>query len=124
MSPFQLILNISMLWLVTGTNAQEQQQCLNDNDFREAGKPKVTCQYIRKNERRRQEKCKLTDVRASCPQACGLCCEDEKSFKFKTRDGSDDYKDRKSCWWLSKKKKRQDLYCGTYNSGRMVKDAW
>ncbi len=116
----RLILNISLLWLMKHTiTANAQSGCLNDNDFHMAGKPKLTCQYIRKDEGRRQEKCKLADVRAACPQACGLCCEDEKTFMFKSYDDKD-----RNCWWLSKKERRKNLYCGTYNSGRMVKDAW
>jgi len=71
--------------------------CVNNRDYRFGGNMKQSCSWIRNNEDQRQEYCSLyADVGAACPQACGLCCEDDLEYRFQTEKGG-----LKSCAWLA-----------------------
>jgi len=45
---------------------------------------KKTCQWIQTpgKEKRRQKLCLYDDVRAACPNTCGLCCGDDPETEF------------------------------------------
>ena len=55
-------------------------KCTNSGSFKIEG---FSCMQIRNKEDRRAAYCKLASVSSSCPQACGLCCEDDPDFTFK-----------------------------------------
>ena len=106
-------------------SVQEGQQCMNDLNFiiqHQGTKSMVslTCKQIRNQvEGNRIELCKKDDVRKSCPQACGLCCEDDSTYKFQTNHDPAD----KNCAWLSDKQIRPVTHCEEKNSsGQSVSD--
>jgi hypothetical protein len=91
--------------------------CLNNptyfyNDEKEHG-----CQWIRKEESRRTSLCLESDVRIQCPQACGICCEDNSEYELINNLGK-----AKGCNWLGTKIRRQLKYCDTYNNKEMVRN--
>ena len=59
----------------------------------------ITCKFITKNNKRRETRrnkwCK-GDVLAKCRQACGVCCGDDDTFKFKT------FKGKRGCGFLTR----------------------
>lgn len=97
--------------------------CEDNINFRYQNNPKQSCNSIRLiNEEKRTEYCSLNDeVRNACPQACGLCCEDNDDYTFLTNKGT-----KASCAWLTEKEKdhRPGKYCNTYSSGSMVRNQW
>ncbi len=65
-------------------------------------------------------------LRKKCLKTCGLCCEDNADFKFKSVNHKTGEKTRRSCNWLTKgdaSKRRLD-YCGKSFGGTKIKDAW
>ena len=93
--------------------------CINDRNYRFGGDVKQSCIWIRNNEEKRQELCSLhADVREACPQACGICCENDSEYTFQIED-----EEVRTCEWLARKQKLQKNYCGTYSSGSMVRNA-
>ncbi len=85
--------------------------CLNDQDYKynDGGKLRP-CSNIRINEARRQTLCLLDEVIDSCPQTCGVCCEDDPDFEFPL-DNLDKTQD---CAWitLNNVDTRRERYCG------------
>ena len=67
----------------------DSDTCYNDNNFTVGDK---TCRWIGKaNETIRQEHCVQNEVKTHCPQACGSCCKDDRTFAFNFT---------KNCNWL------------------------
>ena len=56
------------------------------------------CRTIRQREKHRISFCLEDEVRENCPQTCGICCEDDPTYKFETTYGDD-----KDCDWLARK---------------------
>jgi len=103
--------------------------CINNDDFF-FNDEKETCQWIRFKESRRSQFCQYQTVRVNCPLSCGLCCEDDASYKFTAKFGKKDK--TKDCEWLGKKKKRQEKWCNEkddgdelneWQNGKMIRDA-
>ena len=84
--------------------------CSNNPKFLYNDERKHGCQWIRKVESRRTSLCLEADVRSQCPQACGICCEDNPEYELINNLGKS-----KDCNWLGKKIRRQLKYCDTYN---------
>ena len=57
------------------------------------------------------------DVEDACPQACGVCCENDVDYSFDVNAVSRD------CAWVSSTIDLQTTYCGTFENGKMVPDA-
>ena len=87
--------------------------CANDPSFSYVF-PERTCKWIRNKESRRREFCEEPVVLAKCPQACGLCCNDDPSYKFGNN---------KDCAWIRKNPSGPDQYCNIRANKRMVRDA-
>merc|ERR1712008_390880 len=66
------------------TAAPTTDECFNDLSFAFKDQAKKTCQWIQTpgKEKRRQKLCLYDDVRAACPNTCGLCCGDDPETEF------------------------------------------
>ncbi len=102
---------IALFWAPT---ALSQDPCLNDQDYKyEDGEKMRSCANIRLKEERRTALCQKEEVRESCPQTCGICCEDDPDFMFplKKKLGTE-----QDCAWITKNEKNQatrvENYCG------------
>jgi hypothetical protein len=91
--------------------------CLNDSAFIYKGKEKKTCRWIRWKEARRTSLCTKSEVRLSCPQTCGLCCEDDPYYLFNVNRHLS-----LNCKSIKKKTTNLTDTCNTFNNGRMVRD--
>jgi len=98
------------------------QVCKNDHDFRIPSNGK-SCAWVRWNEDRRQLLC-TTDatVRATCPQSCGDCCEDEPDYRFFNNPESVP-DNGKSCAWITDKISQRKKWCEHFDSEINVKEA-
>ena len=65
-----------------------------------------SCAWIGSKESRCLKNCVQTRVRANCPTSCGLCCEDNRNYLFKSENGS-----MKGCDWIKKQPSRISKYC-------------
>jgi len=93
-------------------------ECLNDEDFRADYRPKTSCLWVRYEESRRQLYCADVVVSEACPQACGVCCEDDESYEF--TDGSGKLK---NCNWIGKATDRPTKWCNRERENKLVKEA-
>lgn len=75
-----------------------------------------TCQKIALSDDRLQV-CTNSEVERNCPIACGVCCEDDETYLFRTNSGK-----IKSCAWIAKDTQRLK-YCNDFRSGKMVRVA-
>ena len=91
--------------------------CLNNPDYLYNDEKDHDCQWIRNEESRRTRLCLESDVRTQCPQACGICCEDNSEYELINNLGNP-----KDCNWLGTKIRRQLKYCDTYNNKEMVRN--
>jgi len=92
---------------ITCRNCQDKYACINDISFKvDTGNGKKSCAWIGYNEVRRLTWCPQRNVRKNCPTTCGLCCENDRKFAFKTELNT-----MKSCAWISKKISRINKYC-------------
>jgi len=73
-------------------------QCLNDFDYvsNVLGNPDADCQWIGWRENRRNNYCVYEEVHQYCPQICGDCCEDDRTYKYKVPGVGE-----KHCWYLT-----------------------
>lgn len=84
------------------------------------------CKWFRFKEFRRQEFCTEQKVRDNCPQACGLCCEDDPDYTFALSQQTNTIVD---CAWITKNPSRISVrrknYCDPSVSygGRTIRDA-
>jgi hypothetical protein len=91
--------------------------CKNNPDWKWFNSPKVDCKWIRNKEERRKDFCtRNAEVPRECPQACGVCCEDDEDYAV-------DRKKTQTCAWIKEKGWRREKYCPLYKNGRNVKDA-
>ena len=102
--------------VIQGSQAPEGN-CINKKDFEFKNH---SCVSIRKDEKKRQSMCQRQKVRKACPQSCGLCCENDPDYVFKTPHGEPKEKD---CTWIESRKTRAMTHCDNYKNGRMIKDA-
>lgn len=75
-------------------------------DFRVGGKSKKNCYWVTYKPKRRIKVCKKDDVPGACPISCGLCCENDADFTFKTKN-----KVVKDCQWIQNQYERRREYC-------------
>lgn len=103
--------------------SNKQEVCLNNPNFHLPWQTDQNCRWIRWKEDRRLLYCQSEVVRENCPQACGLCCDDDPAFSFKTANVGD-----VTCEWISINKKKWDVrvenYCDKYlnDIDRTVRD--
>jgi len=93
-------------------------ECLNDEDFRADYRPKTSCLWVRYEESRRQLYCADVVVSEACPQACGVCCEDDESYEFTKGKGK-----LKNCNWIGKATDRPTKWCNRERENKLVKEA-
>jgi len=72
--------------------------CLQNPATMFDGKKKRDCAWLTYSKKRLKNKCKKLKTIRNCPSSCGLCCADDKSFKFKTPNGL-----LQNCAWIAKK---------------------
>ena len=89
--------------------------CLNDHSFLYNGTV-TTCQWVRWKEGRRQHLCRVQSIRDHCPQSCGLCCEDDDTYKFRDKSSM-----MRNCSWIATTSELQ--YCNQFKNSRMIRDA-
>lgn len=98
-----------LLWFAILTiSVSEDAPCADDPTFFKANNPKKNCEWLGEKEERRYEKCGKFEYRDACPVTCGICCEDDDTWKFYNNLGVE-----KSCKWLAGKAKRIAKYCDT-----------
>ena len=95
---------------------ENHQLCFNNPDWHWPNMPSVTCKWIRNKEFRRQSYCRIGDTTVQCPQTCGICCEDDRTYSI-------DKKGLKTCHWVSQTGSRINTFCPKFRNGRLVKDA-
>lgn len=101
----------------------QTMKCEDDVDFKFKNNRKQSCNWIRQYEHRRQEHCSVhSEVRKACPNACGICCQDNDNYSFETTSTK---QWNQSCKWLNEigKDHRVGKYCNVYSNGQMVKSA-
>lgn len=99
---------------------EPSQKCQNDDSFMLNGNARMTCRYIRKEEERRQHYCLRPEVRESCPQTCGICCQDDEDYSFTNHHNNQ----VATCEFISKKPEIRSIkWCDRHKEGRMVQDA-
>lgn len=103
------------------TNAAAR--CLNSDTFRKEvdGVPR-SCVWIRFLESRRVEHCVDPEVLNECPQTCGQCCDNDRTYKFMTS-----FDKTVNCKWISKNAKKIEIrratWCGlTFKNDVNVRD--
>jgi hypothetical protein len=90
--------------------------CKNNPDWK-FFKTEIDCKWIRNKEERRKDYCtRNAQVPQECPQACGLCCEDDEDYTM-------DKEGVQSCAWIKAKKWRKEKFCPMFERGRKVQDA-
>jgi len=88
------------------TRAPSPFVCANDRKYKLKQNNKG-CTWIGSRKKRRKNFCsKYKAVRKRCPVTCGVCCEDDTTFKFKLNNGQ-----QKGCAWINPKKKNRMKYC-------------
>lgn len=102
------LLYITLLLQVIRISTSQSTQCVNiqDFEFNYGGDPFV-CDQIAAEERRRTKLCQEESVRENCPFSCGICCDDDPVYTFRSKSRPD-----KSCLWLGEREIRQFKYCG------------
>ena len=75
--------------------------CVDDPTFLKNSK---NCNQIRNQESTRLFLCQQSDVKASCPITCGLCCADSSTFVFGLND-------QKDCDWIGATTDRKTKFC-------------
>jgi len=50
--------------------------------------------------------CGREDVRIACPSACGICCGNNNTFKFKAEFGK-----KQKCKWIGKRPEKRNDEC-------------
>ena len=108
---------MQLLYLFISFSVIQGSPCINEKDFKFKNH---SCISIRKDESKRQSMCQHKKVRKACPQTCGLCCENDPDYVFKTPLGEPKEKD---CKWIEEIDTRPTIHCDNYKNGRMVKDA-
>jgi len=118
----KLIRLISILYSVTllldihGGFAAAKEQCRDSKGYKLNGIAKQTCRWIRKDVSRRRKYCNTNlEVQTKCPFACGLCCQNDKTYVLNRKRGT------KKCWWIGQKKSRKNKWCNKANNGSMVR---
>lgn len=92
---------------ITCRSCKEKFNCIDkENIFFRYKKQKISCEWIGRNESRRQEVCRDSKVRDNCPTTCGLCCEDRQTFLFKAKG-----KELRSCAWVAEFNSRIRKHC-------------
>jgi len=77
------------------TAAVVEPACFNDPTFRHNDKPKKSCVWINKKEKRIKNMCKKNTVYEACQTVCGKCCADDLTTTFEV-DGQE-----QTCTYLS-----------------------
>lgn len=83
------------------------------------------CKWFRFKEFRRQEHCTDQKVRDNCPQACGLCCDDDPNYEFVLPNTLKTV----NCAWITlnpnKESTRKKIFCQPEmaQAGRTIRDA-
>ena len=93
------------------------EDCSNNSNFSYRKISKMTCRWIRWKEVRRTNLCLNEDVRANCPQTCGLCCKDDLSYKFNFNNSFN-----LNCTSIQQLDENHKSTCNSYRNGRMVRD--
>jgi len=93
-------LNVLLLRLQTTSAA-----CADNSTFTVKKKrPGRNCNWVKRDESRRQGFCQIPKVSKGCPFTCGTCCEDDKTFIHKGDTHFD-------CKWLALDEKRANTWC-------------
>lgn len=66
-----------------------------------------TCAFIDSDEYLRSLYCPFAPVKDACPKTCGVCCNDDPSFRFENNGRS------RTCEWLGEVKNRPGRYCNS-----------
>lgn len=120
-----MLLKYSALALLAALPAQTNAaaRCLNSDTFRKEvdGVPR-SCVWIRFLESRRVEHCVDPKVLKECPQTCGACCDDDRTYKF-----INNFDVTVNCKWISKNAKKIEIrratWCGlTFENDVNVRD--
>jgi len=86
--------------------------CANDRTYKYQNKKKQNCKWVAAKPDRRKNLCKkFTKIRTACPMSCGICCKDDKTYRFKANNGK-----RQTCKWIKKKSGRVKKYCVKANT--------
>ena len=104
-------------------SSNKQELCRNNPDFHLPWhQTDHHCKWIRWKEHRRLLYCQSDIVRQNCPQACGLCCDDDPAYSFMT----DEVGKKEDCEWISTNNKnifeRAENYCDKFYDDRTVRD--
>lgn len=82
------------------------------------GGKKRSCSNIGATQARRSRLCKINEVQTNCPITCGLCCEDDETFRFTINSGK-----IKPCSWIGKAVNRKQKYCNLFRGQTLIKEA-
>ncbi len=110
--------------------------CLNNATFKivsyvDSGNPLKNCKQIRMKQERRESLCPIQSVMDACPHTCGICCEDDDTYRFKLKNIDNIV----GCDWITKNRKTKEKrilkYCTKNNTegklhtwgGRSIRDA-
>lgn len=102
--------------VVVSDDGQEsvQEWCMDDQSYTKNKDDNKNCNWVGRTDARVEKLCPLNVISKNCPQACGLCCGDDSTYKFKSKKGIE-----KSCSWLNNNDRR-DRYCDSVISGVLV----
>lgn len=106
----------STLIILSALSASWAETCLNDKSFRkvinrgDGTEWARSCSWIRFKEVRRVKHCgNDPDVAANCPQACGMCCDNDDSYMF-----FNDARNLVECEWITKNVKKAQARIAKY----------
>jgi len=88
---------------------EDDPDCVSDSYFRMNGKKNKNCNWVaEKGDKgnRRKKSCRKNSVAEACPAACGLCCADDPTFRFRLDNGN-----KQDCKWIDDKYKKRKGSC-------------
>jgi len=112
-----LTLYVAAVSLLQIRNA-DSARCVDDHDYNYDGKKNHNCVWIARKENRRQSLCLKKKVAQSCPVTCGICCQDDRKFKFKLKSGK-----KEKCTFLVTKPKKKNWCDQISNKEIMIRNA-
>jgi len=81
-------------------------ECSDDANYSSDHIDNFNCKELGSNESLRREYCTYDEVTKACPVACGICCDDSRTFRFMMKPNNE-----RSCDWIGKVKYRRKKYC-------------
>jgi len=93
----------------TATTSSFSIKCSDDMSYNSELIENLNCEELRTNESLRRQYCLNNEVTTACPVTCGLCCEDDLTFRFQIKMKDPNIK--KGCTWIGRKEDRQKKYC-------------